>query len=281
VNRRFSALIDILSQQIVMMMGSQLAVQSEPGQGSVFWFELLLPEVKDWATASRRDAQGAIIGYGGAKRRILVVDDRWENRSVLSNLLAPIGFDIVEAANGQEGFEKAIALQPDLIISDLVMPVMDGFELLRLLRQRPEFQQLSIVVSSASVLEPEQSKSLNAGANAFLAKPVQSGTLLETLQQQLQLEWIYEALPNHEDKTPGVADEQCQKTLVLPSAESLRRLVDLMKRGNLGGIKQEANALKQDTQLIPFAQNLLDLANSFQIKKLEAFIQQHTQNAGL
>ncbi len=265
-----------ISQQIVAMMHCQIEVQSEPGQGSIFWFDLKLPEVKDWATTSRRDNQGAIIGYQGARRRILVVDDRWENRSVLAHLLAPIGFDIVEAANGQEGIEQAIALHPDLIISDLVMPVIDGFEMLRVLRQHPEFQQLPIVVSSASVLEPEQNKSLNAGANAFLPKPIQSGTLLEILQHQLQLEWIYESPPAYEDTSIHATCAQSEAALVPPPAESLHRLADLMKRGNLGGIKQEANALKeQGPHLVPFAQNLLDLANSFQINKLEAFIQRY------
>jgi signal transduction histidine kinase len=124
-----------ISQQIVAIMDSTLDVQSTYGKGSMFWFDVEFPEAKNWAETSRIAQTGTIVGYQGTKRKILVVDDRWENRSVLVNLLEPIGFEIVEANNGQEGIQQANATHPDLIITDLAMPVMDGFEMIPRLRE--------------------------------------------------------------------------------------------------------------------------------------------------
>ncbi|MEQ9553274.1 MAG: response regulator [Coleofasciculus sp. G3-WIS-01] len=81
-----------------------------------------------------------IIGYTGEQRQILIVDDRWENRAVLANILEPIGFNVVEATNGKEGLDKAHPFQPDLIVVSIVMPVMDGHQMTQQLRQFPGFQ---------------------------------------------------------------------------------------------------------------------------------------------
>ena len=72
---------------------------------------------------------------------MLMVDDQRENRSVIVNLLEPIGFAMVETANGQEGLDKAATFKPDLIITDLRMLVLDGFEMMRCLRQSTQLQR--------------------------------------------------------------------------------------------------------------------------------------------
>jgi signal transduction histidine kinase len=129
-----------ISQKIISLMGSQIEVISEFGKGSKFWFEVELPQAKEWVVASRVVHQGTIVGYQGKKRTILVVDDKWENRSVIVNLLEPIGFTIVEANDGKEGLETANESKPDAIVTDLVMPVMHGFELIKRLRTSAQFK---------------------------------------------------------------------------------------------------------------------------------------------
>jgi signal transduction histidine kinase len=101
-----------ISKSIIDMMGSALEVESELGKGSAFSFELDLPEAKEWAKNTKTSQQGIITGFKGEKVKILVVDDRWENRSVLVNLLAPIGFIVFEAENGQEGLNKLSSFNP-------------------------------------------------------------------------------------------------------------------------------------------------------------------------
>ena len=83
----------------------------------------------------------------GESPKILAVDDNWENRSVLVDLLSPLGFEIVEASNGREGLAKAQEFQPDAIITDLIMPEMDGFELIRRIRQSPLLKDTVIIAT--------------------------------------------------------------------------------------------------------------------------------------
>ncbi|MGL4378598.1 MAG: ATP-binding protein, partial [Microcoleaceae cyanobacterium] len=180
-----------ISSKIVQQMGSQVRVTSQLGAGSQFWFDLDLPGTSEFALKPTFELKGTIVGFTGNKRKILVVDDHWENRSVIINLLTPVGFEVFDATNGAEGLEKVNELRPDAIITDLVMPVMDGFELLRRLRNSDQLKELIVIVSSASVFETDQYKSLDAGANAFLPKPVQISELFELLQRLLDLSWIY------------------------------------------------------------------------------------------
>ena len=118
------------------------------------------------------------------------MDDNLENQAVAVDLLAPLGFLVKSANNGREGLEKAIEWQSDAIITDLIMPEIDGFELIHQLRQSPELKDKLIIASSPSVYEADKSKSLAIGSNAFLPKPIQVETLLEQLQNHLDLTYI-------------------------------------------------------------------------------------------
>jgi CheY-like chemotaxis protein len=270
-----------ITKRILALMNTNIQVTSQPGKGSQFWFDLSLPLVKEWYSSARTSYQGTIIGFVGPVRKILLVDDRWENRSVITNLLEPLGFEVIEAIDGQAGWNAAQSLTPDLIIADLVMPVMDGFELIRKLRQTSDFKSVPIIASSASVFEAEQCESLAAGADEFLPKPISSEVLLEMIRSLLDLQWIYEAedklakLNGTEPGTDGVATS-AQDILLVPSAEVLSRLSNQTKKGDLDGILEEAGRLEQlDAQFKPFSQELRRLAEGFQVKQLQSFIQQY------
>ncbi|MCJ8282143.1 MAG: ATP-binding protein [Rivularia sp. ALOHA_DT_140] len=124
-----------ISQQIVGLMGSVLEVESFSGKGSRFWFDVEIPEAKEWVHKSIVTSQNNIVGFKEGKRTILVVDDHWENRSVIVNLLEPLGFKMIEAEDGKEGLSKAQEFNPDLIIADISMPVMNGFEMISNLKK--------------------------------------------------------------------------------------------------------------------------------------------------
>ncbi|HEY9654562.1 MAG TPA: ATP-binding protein, partial [Crinalium sp.] len=160
-----------ISQRIVQLLNGRIQVKSQPGVGSAFWFEVELAIATDWAQQNSLTTGKQMIGYEGQRRSILVVDDRWENRAVLVNLLEPLGFQLTEAENGQIGLEKIRQSQPDLVITDLAMPVMNGFELLKQVRGAKDLQHQKIIVSSASVAQADQQMSLDVGGDDFLAKP--------------------------------------------------------------------------------------------------------------
>jgi CheY-like chemotaxis protein len=210
------------------------------------------------------------------KVKQLIVDDRWENRSVLKNLLAPIGFAIHEASNGQEGLDKAFELQPNLIITDVLMPVMDGLTMIQHLRQSSEFKDIAIVTSSASVFDNNRYKSLDVGANEFLPKPIQTEVLLEILRVHLQLEWIYENEDKNAVDRKAIVDNFNTEEIVPPSLAKLSQLYDLAKKGSLDEIQEIAENLTQiDNKFQLFAKELINLTESFQIKKIQEFIEQY------
>ncbi|MCC5636144.1 MASE1 domain-containing protein [Nostoc sp. CHAB 5844] len=269
-----------ISQKIVHLMGSTLAVESQLGQGSIFWFEVELPEAKQWAESSRFTQQGTITGYQGQKRTILVVDDKWENRSVILNLLEPIGFELIEASNGQEGINRTVASQPDLIITDLIMPVMDGFDLIRQIKRSPQLQNVAIIASSASVFEGDKNQSLDVGADAFLSKPVIAEVLLELLRIHLNLVWIYASKSEIVAKQTQTNSQSDLQELSLPPIDILTRLYELAKDGNVDGVMHEANDLKNNYPVyVNFAQQVIQLAENFQVKKLRETLSQWVNQA--
>ena len=261
-----------ISQKIVALMQSEIAIDSRAGVGSIFSFEVELPQAQNWTDSSRIIEQGTVLSYkGDDKYKILVVDDRWENRAVLVNLLEPIGFEMIEAADGKEGLDRALATAPDLILTDLAMPVMDGFEFLRQIRAHPQLRDAIVLVSSASVFELDRQKSLDAGGNDFLPKPVQADLLLGLLKKYLQLEWVYGETVD--------AGEQAQQAMIskmqLPAIEILQLLNEQAEAGDLDAVIEIAEQITANPEHAIFAKKILVLAEGFQVKELRALIQEH------
>ncbi|MGB7060364.1 MAG: response regulator, partial [Geitlerinemataceae cyanobacterium] len=253
-----------ISQQLAKLMNGRIQVESQRGKGSTFWLELEFPEAQ---VTDKPIDRRKVVGYRGQRFKIAIVDDRWENRSVLVNLLQPLGFQIVEASDGKEGLECAKAFRPDLMITDLTMPEMDGFELLRQLRQHPELKNLSVLVSSASVLESDRNQSIEAGGNDFLPKPVQRQELLSLLQKHLKLEWIYDDRKNE-------SSQKSLKEFIPPTPEDLDRLLDLAKQGFIDRLIKEVDRIEaSDDRYQPFCTNLRQLAQEFKLKQIRALLQ--------
>ncbi|MHC5829714.1 MAG: response regulator, partial [Nostoc sp.] len=117
--------------------------------------------------------------------QILIVDDDRNHCSMLTSLLQEIGCRTLEATDGKHGLEVATEHNPDVILLDLAMPNMDGFELMVHLQANPQTSSIPIIVSSASVFESNRQRSLEAGATAFLPKPLQIDELLNKLRSLL------------------------------------------------------------------------------------------------
>ncbi|MEG4105493.1 ATP-binding protein [Microcoleus sp. S13_C5] len=260
-----------ISQQIVQLMGGHIQVQSQLGEGSQFFFEVELPLTNDWIQQQIDDA-GNIISYNGTLKRLLIIDDRWENRSVILNLLEPLGFVVREAKNGQEGLEKMRGQLPDLVITDLAMPIMNGFEMLKQLRNDEQLKHLKVVVSSASVAQADQQMSLEAGGDDFLAKPVNVGDLFNALANHLQITW------NHEEtKTKGNSNIPVGVSLselIIPDTADLQVLLEFAQEGRLKKLAEVAEKIgEKDERYQPFIQQVLELAKQFKSEKIEELIQ--------
>ena len=267
-----------ISKKIVELMGGDIQVESEINVGSNFYFEVALPSASDWAKQNSVNKGRTIIGYEGAPRHILIVDDRWENRSVLLNLLEPMGFIITEAENGQEGLNQAKKRRPDLMITDIAMPVMDGFEMLKQLRDDADLKDLQAIVSSASVAEIDRQMSEAAGGNDFLAKPVDAFELFTLLAVHLQLTWQYD-----ESEVDAALSNSLLSAaeLIVPPVKDLQILLELAEDGLLKELVKTAEEIgAKDVQYQPFIQQIQQLAKQFKTEKIELLIQKYITNQG-
>jgi len=193
-----------ISHNLIELMGGNLTVTSHLGVGSTFHFELDLPIVSSWR-ATIPSPEQRIVGIEGKPPTLLLVDDNDLNRAVLSTLLRPLGFHIVEARDGQEGLERASDHDLDAIITDLMMPTLDGFEMTQAIRADSQLQHLPVIATSASVFNEDREKSMQAGCDDFLAKPIKPKVLFLMLERYLNINWRYKTMPttNH---APNSAD---------------------------------------------------------------------------
>ncbi|MCA9973230.1 MAG: response regulator, partial [Anaerolineales bacterium] len=194
------------------------------------------------------------------------------NRLVLRQLLARIGFAVREADSGAAGVALAAAHPPDVVLLDLRMPEMDGFETAAALRRLPALADSCIIAVSAIAEQPEIDRSLASGCDAFLAKPVQAAALLALLADHLQLTW---QLADRVAET-AVAPQPAPPAFLPPPPGDVQTLLDLARRGHLRGIHEHAAALaEQDTRYRPFAARLIALATAYDeaeiLKLLEQF----------
>ncbi len=258
-----------ITKKLVEMMGGELQVKSVLNQGSTFWTRLELPKVSHLPMQTGASETQSIVGYIGSNPfKILIVDDKWENRLVLRQLLVPLGFEVTEAKNGIEAVEKAVNIQPDLIFMDLVMPFMDGFTATSQIKK--ELKHVIIIAISASVFDCHQTQSSKAGCDDFIAKPIRTDILFEQLQKYLRLEWRYES------NSPNTTSAVSETFSVGPTPEQAAILLDLAKKGDICGICDYAQKLEEsDPQLQPFAQKIHQLAKELNDDEICEIVQRY------
>ncbi|KAE8756041.1 response regulator [Paraburkholderia madseniana] len=268
-----------ISRQLVRLMGGEFRVESRRGAGSAFSFELNVPVVAPQAVVV--PSEWAVSGYKGPRKTILVVDDVAANRAVAVDMLGQLGFDVVEAVNGFEALEKAKALRPALILMDVLMPGMDGLEATRRFREMPEFGDLPIVAVSAGASGSDAAKSLAAGANAFLSKPVDLSRLLSQVAALLNIEWSDEVPQTQAagaGRTAVRAADPSVGSLIVPPPGEIEALHHLARLGDMRAIVQHATHLTElDERYRPFADHLCQLAKDYRSKAILSFVEQYLE----
>jgi CheY-like chemotaxis protein len=242
-------------------MGGDLTVSSQVGQGSTFRFEIQTEPIVSEELQPTQISQ-RVLGLvpGQPRYRILVVDDRWENRQLLLKLLEPIGFEVQEAANGQEAIDRWQAWHPHLIWMDMRMPVMNGYEATKQIKGSIQGQATYIIALTASTFEEERSIVLSAGCDDFVRKPFREAVIFQKMEQYLGAEYLYEdsaiaakASPELSSAPPLRLDAHQLKVMPAPWLEQLAaaasRLDESQVMALLKDVPETQSALAQAIRL--------------------------------
>ena len=249
-----------ISRRIARKLGGDILVRSTLGQGSEF--TLRIPCIETPSPLLPATPSSAPLQAHGL---ILVADDRPENRSILRAMLEPLGFEILEASNGRIALDLARTRTPDLILMDLLMPELDGFEAVRLLKADPALASIPVVAVSASVYDQTQAESLCAGCQGFLPTPVNFDALLVLVQSLLHLDTPPSPSP------ASIPPPLCPSPLPADFA-SLR---DAALIGDVLRVLAETERLLPlHPEHAPLLAHVRQLANDFQIQSLQRLLSQ-------
>jgi signal transduction histidine kinase/ligand-binding sensor domain-containing protein/DNA-binding response OmpR family regulator len=181
-----------ISRRFARMMGGDLSVSSQVGQGSTFHLDVVVRPLESLSLPSSEPGREVIgLEPGQPTFRLLAVDDSQVNRKLLVRLFEPIGFEVREAANGQEALDLWKTWSPHLIWMDMRMPVMDGYEATRRIKATTRGQATVIVALTASALEEERSIILSEGCDDYVRKPFREQELFDILSQHLGVRFRY------------------------------------------------------------------------------------------
>ncbi len=259
-----------ISQKFAHLMGGEISVTSVVGEGATFRLSIQA-QVVEAAGHLHGTSHQQVIGLapGEPTYRILIVEDRLENRQILVELLAPIGFEVQEAANGEEAIAQWEAWSPHFIWMDIRMPVMNGYEATKRIKaacaatgQEPPI----IIALTGSVFEEDRRIALSMGCNDFVRKPFKAEVIFEKMAEYLGLQYVYaepQSYPTFvvsakQHAQPAVNEESMPFTLTTDSFSVMP--VEWVQQLNQAAMKVNAKLVSQLIQQIP--EDQASLANA-------------------
>jgi signal transduction histidine kinase/CheY-like chemotaxis protein/ligand-binding sensor domain-containing protein len=256
-----------ISRQIVHLMGGEIEVRSQPGYGSEFAFEVQLPATEEAPSGDERRVIGLLPGQGSI--RVLVVDDLEENRLLLKQILTSTGFEVREAGNGEQAVARFEEWGPAVIFMDVRMPVMDGLEATRRIREieyRGGRIRSVILALTAGAFEHERAEMLHGGADDYVAKPFRVGTIFEKIGQHLGLQYEYEGGGGDAGAAPVAADALSDERLRGLRADQRSELYAALAAGQVKRAQAAAERIRVGDEVLGAA--LLAEIQAFKLDEL-------------
>jgi len=255
-----------ISKRLVEMMNGRISLQSSIGEGSVFSITLKNVEVGQRFLSEDETKPFDFKTIIFEKATVLVVDDIEPNRDFVREYLSEVNLEVIEAENGQTGFKLAIKQHPDLILMDIRMPVMDGYQATEKLKFHPETKDIPIIALTASVSVQEKAQLMERSFDDYLLKPVDVYDLLEKLSHYLK---YTEKQPEH----IGCSAKSCEEMNTALSEKELSKLPELIEilRSKFLAKSEELAILLDIDEIENFAQNIIDLSESYHIDFLKDY----------
>jgi len=204
-----------LSRGFVQIMGGSISVDSTIGKGTTLRFEIPVREGKE-EDAPPKEAKKRVLRLkpGQSEIRVLIADDRETNRRLLSQLLEVVGFSTREVVNGAEAVRMAHEWKPQVVLMDMIMPVMDGYEATRKIKASPDIKDTAIIAVTASAFEEDKQRILAAGADGYMSKPFKDAELFENIGRLTGAEYLYEEVDCGEKASVTADDETLMRKSV-------------------------------------------------------------------
>ncbi|MBI1182204.1 MAG: response regulator [Alphaproteobacteria bacterium] len=253
-----------ITKLLTEAMGGEITVRSTLGKGSRFRVKLMLAEVPRPARSASNVRR--ITGYEGNRVTVLATDDDPNHLDLMRDLLLPLGFIVLTAPDSRECLEAAARLSPDIILLDIAMPGMNGWEVAQRLRE-DNISRAPIVMVSANAREDRQREAAAAFHDAYLMKPVQLAALLDIVKSQLNLRWTYDDQARRSTNRPP----QAMQPNEIPGAFYLDTLIQLGRIGHVRGILSKLDEIEDvqpDTRRV--VSHLRTLVQEFELAEYDA-----------
>ena len=263
-----------ICHKFVELMGGELKVESTVGKGSKFFFEIPIeledsqvPQILSSSNSSLKETSRVIgLAPNQPEYKILAVDDVAASRLLLRKMLNQIGFAVKEAGDGREAVNLWSSWHPDLILMDMRMPIMDGYEATKQIKSHPEGNKTIVIALTASAFEEERVTILSAGCDDFMRKPFYETELLEKIGHYLNIEYLYEEIVDDSNLKLKHLEELTQESLAVMSPEWRSQLYDAAAKVDNREILQLLSEIPQEYEAL--AQGLEHLVEQFRCDKI-------------
>lgn len=261
-----------LSRELALLMGGDITVSSKVGEGSIFTFKIVFTAGNE-NDIEKPDTNRVIsIADKSKSYTILVVDDKKENLQVAVNLLELVGFKTKEAVDGKDAIDKVISSKPDLVLMDMRMPVMDGYEATRIIKTMDEYKDIPIVALTASTFEEERKRIDALKMQGYIRKPFRESDLFNTVGKILNIKYIYEDEPQEVDSgNDGSADILSEGYLDKLPDSFINEMQDAISVADLDQIISLISGIERDFPAL--SNKLKDMANKYEYGLIEELLQ--------